>query len=115
MIEYMEKSTKVGGFIANRVSPIKEKIKIQLTKKDGLKSLMLTLTTIFYLPNNSLNLISLDLLNNTRIYYHNKDQILYNQNTQKIPTFAKKYKTSFLLHSHNLSLIAINLFREHKV
>ncbi len=113
--EYIEKPTRVGGSTANGVSLGRRKVKIRLAKKDGSKSLVLTLTNVFYLPNSPSNLISLGLLNDTGIYHHNKDQTLFDQSSKKILTFAKRYKTSFLLHLLNLSSAAVNLLREHEV
>lgn len=113
--QYIEKSIRVKGSIANRVSLSRGKIKIYHVKKNGSKSLVLTLTNIFYLSNNSSNFIILNLLNNIGIYYHNKDQILYNQSTWKILAFVKKYKTSFPLYLFHLSLIAMNLLRKYEV
>ena len=101
MTEYTEKPTRVRGSTANRVSHGRWKINIQRAQKDGSESLVLTLTNVFDLPNSSSKLVSLDLLNNTRIYHYIKDQILYDQSTQKIFPFIKRYKTSFFLHSLN--------------
>lgn len=83
--------------------------------KNSSKDLVLTLINFFYLPNSYSNFISLDLLNDIGIYYHNKEQIFYDQSTQKIFIFAKQYKISFLLYSLNLFSRIINFFREHKV
>ena len=115
MTEYTEKPMRVGESTADGVSPGRGKVKIQRAQKNGSEGLVLTLTNVFDLPNSSSNLVSLDLLNNTKIYHCNKDQILYDQSTQKIFPFTERYKTSFLLHSLNLSSEAENLFREHKV
>ncbi len=76
---------------------------------------MLTLTNVFYLSNSLSNLVSLGLLNNARIYHHNENQTLHDQSAKKILAFAKRYKTSFLLHPLNLSSAAVNLLREHEV
>lgn len=113
--KYIEKLTNFEISIANRVLRSRKKTIIQLAKKDSPVDLVLTLINIFYLPNNSSNLISLSLFNNAGIYYHNKDQILYNQNTWKILAFTKKYKTSFLLCLFNLSSVVINLLKKYKV
>ncbi len=115
MTEYTEKPTKVGGSTSDGVSPGKGKVKIQLAKKDGSEDLVLILTNVFYLPNSTSNLVSLGLLNDAGIYHHNEDQTLYDQSSKKILAFAKRYKTSFLLHPLNLSSAAVNLLREHEV
>lgn len=72
---------RIGRSTIDRVSPGKGKIKIQLAKKDGSKSLVLTLTNIFYLSTSPSNLLSLDLLNNAEIYHYNENQIFCNQST----------------------------------
>lgn len=115
LIEYMEKLIRVKGSIANGISPGKRKVKIWPVIKNGLKSLVLTLTNIFYLPYSPSNLISLGFLNYARIYHHNEKQIFHNQSTQKTLAFVKKYKTNFFLHPLNLSSIVVNFFRENKV
>ncbi len=115
MTEYTEKPRRVRGSTTDGVSPSRGKVKIQLAKKDGSEDLVLTLINIFCLPNSFSNLVSLDLLNNAGIYYHNEDQTLYNQSSKKILAFAERYKTSFLLHPLNLSSAAVNLLREYEV
>lgn len=77
MREYTEKPTRFRGFTANGISSGRGKIKIRLTKKDGSEGLVLILTNVFYLPNTPSNLVSLSLLNDTRIYHQNEDQTLY--------------------------------------
>lgn len=115
MTEYTEKPTSVEVSTANGVSPGKRTAKIGLAKQDGSESLVLNLTIVFYLTNNHSNLVSLGFFNDAGIYHHNKDQIFYDQNTQKSFTFAKRYKTSFLLYPPNLFAIAVNFLREHKI
>lgn len=106
---------RVGGSTVDRVSTGRGKIKIRVAKKDGSEVLLLILTNVLYLPNSPSNLISLGLLNNPGIYHHNEDRTLYNQSSKKILAFAKKYKTSFLLHPLNLSSAAVKLLREYEV
>lgn len=81
MTEYTKKPTRVGESIADRISLGRKKVKIRLAKKDSSKDLMLTVINVFYLPNSASNLVSFGLLDNTKIYYHNKDQIFYDQST----------------------------------
>lgn len=97
------------------ISPDRRKIKIRLKLKDRTEGLVLILTNVFYLLNNLSNLGSLSLLNNTGIYHHNKDQILYNLEIHKTLAFARQYKTSFLLHLPNSSAIAVNFLKNSKV
>lgn len=110
MINFEENSTKVRGSTSDGISLSRRKVKIRLSLKDGKDEMVLTLTNVFFLPHSSSNLVSLGLLNNVRIFYHNKDQILYIQETQKIFTFAKRHNTSFLLHPSNLLIAAVSLF-----
>lgn len=111
MTDFEKNSTKVGGLISDGISLDRRRVKIRLVLKDSIKGLVLTLTNIFYLPYNPLNLVSLGLLNNVRIFYHNKDQILYNQKTQKVFAFAKYYNISFFLYPLNLSIVAVSLLK----
>lgn len=81
MIDFTKNPTKIRGSTSDGISPGRRKVKIRLTLKNGTEKLVLTLTNVFYISHNSLNLVSLGFLNNVRIYYHNKDQILYNLET----------------------------------
>lgn len=74
--EYTKKHMRVGGFIADGILPGGGNIKIRLAKKYGSEALVLTWTNDLYLPNRLSNLVSLDLLNDVKIFHHNKDQIL---------------------------------------
>lgn len=73
MSNFVENSIKVGGSTSDSILPGRGKINIKLTLKDKIEGLVLTLTNVFYLFNNSSNLVSLGLLNNARIYYYSKD------------------------------------------
>ena len=66
---------------------------------------------MFYIPNSPSNLISLSLLNNAGIYYHNKPQALYEKAIRKLLTFAQQWERSFLLHPLNLSVPAADLLK----
>lgn len=81
MTYYVKQYIRVKRLKFNRVSTEKIKIKIRLTKKYGSEGLVLTLNNVFYIANNSSNLVSLNSLSNVRIYHHNENQILYDQNT----------------------------------
>lgn len=77
MIKFIENPTKIGKLTSDGILPNNEKIKIRLALKDRTKKLVLTLTNIFYFLHSLSNLVKLELLNNIKIYYHNKNQILY--------------------------------------
>lgn len=81
MTDFEENPIKVGGLISDSISLSREKIKIRLTLKNGIEKLVLALINVFHLSHNPLNVINLGLLNNTRIFYHNKDKMLYNHET----------------------------------
>ena len=115
MIDFTENPTKVEGSTSDGISLGRRKVKIRLVLKDGIEGLALTLTNVFYLPNSLSNLVSLDFLNNARIYHHNEDQTLYNLKIRKTLAFAKQYKTSFFLHPLNLSAVAINLLNNSEI
>lgn len=85
----MENLIKVGGSTSNGILLSRGIVKIRLILKDEIEKLILILTNFFYVPNSPSNLVSLGFLNNTRIYYHNKDQILYDLKIQKTFIFAK--------------------------
>lgn len=73
MIDFIQNPTKVRGLTSNSISLGRGKVKIRLVLKDEIERLVLTLTNVFYLPNNLFNFVSLGLLNNGRIYHHNED------------------------------------------
>lgn len=73
MIDFEENFIKVEGSISDNILPGRRKIKIRLVLKDSTQWLVLTLINIFYFFNSPSNLISLDLLNNAGIFYHNED------------------------------------------
>lgn len=68
---------KVRRLIPESISSSRRRVKIRLVLKDGIEKLVLILTNIFYLFHSLSNLVSLGLLNDTEIFYHNKDQTLY--------------------------------------
>lgn len=89
MSDFVKNPTKVGGSISDDISPGRRKVKIRLVLKDGTEGLVLIFTIVFYLPNSLSNLASIDLLNDAGIYHHNKNQTLYDLETQKTLAFAK--------------------------
>lgn len=115
MTNFKQNPTKVAGSISNNISPGIEKIKIRLALNHSIKRLVLTLINVFYLSHNPLNLVSLDLLNNARIFYHNTDQTLYNQEIQTTLAFSKHYNINFLLHFLNLSVAATSLLKNNNI
>lgn len=76
-MKYYAYVTKIGRSILNRILIGQEKIQLKLALKNGFKSLIPNLSNIFYLPNSSYNLLSLRFLNNSSIYYDNKNEIFY--------------------------------------
>ncbi len=115
MIDFIKNPIKIRGLTSNGILLGRRKVKIRFTLKDRIEGLVFILINIIYLLNSLSNLISLGFLNNAGIYYHNKDQILYNIEIQKTFTFAKQYKTSFFLYLLNLLAIAINLLKNSKI
>lgn len=77
----MKNLTKVGQLTSDNISPGRRKVKISLALKDGTERLVLILINLFYLSNNSSNLVSLGLQNDIGISYYNNDQILYKLKT----------------------------------
>ena len=78
MIDFEENFIKVRGLTLDGISPNRRRVKIRLALKNGIKKLVLILTNVFYFLHSPSNLVNLGFLNNTRIFYHIKDQILYN-------------------------------------
>lgn len=115
IIDFTENSTKVRRSSFDDISLGRRKVKIRLVLKDATKRLVFILTNIFYLPNNSSNLVTLGFLNNVGIYHHNKDSIFYNYETQKTLAFTEQYKISFFLYPLNLSAAAVNLHKNRKI
>lgn len=115
MTNFEENPTKIKRSISDGILPGKIRVKIRLALKDGIKKMILTLINVFYLFHNPSNLVSLGLLNNTGIFYHNKDQTLYNQKTRKIFAFAKRYNTNFFLSPLNLLIVAVNLLKHNDI
>lgn len=73
MVNFEKNLTNIGGLILDGISLGRKRVKIRLILKDSIKGLVLILINVFYLFHSLLNLISLDLLNNVGIFYHNKD------------------------------------------
>lgn len=94
---FEENPTKVGGLTSDSISPGGKRIQIRLTPKNGTKGQVLTLTNVFNLSHSLSNLVSLSVLNDAEIFHYNKDQTLYNQETQKVFVFVEHYNTSFFL------------------
>lgn len=115
MSNFTENYTKVGGLTSNDILPSREKIKIRFALKDRIEGLVFIFINVFYCSNSLSNFVSLGLLNNAGIYYHNEDLILYDLKTQKTVTFAKQYKTSFFLYLLNLSVATVNFLKNSKV
>lgn len=79
--DFIENLTNVGKSTLDGISPDRRNVKIRFALKNRTKGPSFTLTNVFYLPNSPSNFVSLGLLNNAGIYYHNKDQTLYKLET----------------------------------
>lgn len=79
MTDFAKKSTRIGGSILNRVLPDQGTVWIRLALEAKIKRIILNFYNIYYRPNRSSNLISLNFFNNNSIYYDNKQQVLYNK------------------------------------
>ena len=89
MTEYKKYLTKVGRSTSNRVLLRRKKVCLRLGLKDNLKSLILKLQNVYYLPNSLCNLVSLRLLNNSGIFHNNEHKNLYQITFKKILAQAK--------------------------
>lgn len=89
MTEFKKNPLKVGGSISDDISSGRGSIKMKLALKDNIEELILIIIYVFYVSHSLSHFVSLGLPNNIGIFYHNKDQTIYNQETRKIFTFAK--------------------------
>lgn len=104
MTKYYDKPTQIGGSIADGVSPGREKVCLCLSLKNSRERVVLNLNDMLFLLISPSNLISLSFLNIYRIFYDNENKTLYNKKMKETLTYAKKWKTSFLLYPLNLSV-----------
>lgn len=90
IMEDYNKPIKIGRSILNRSLLGRKKIQLQLSLKDSSKSFILNLQNVYYLLSSQCNLVSLKLLNNSKIFYYNKNKILYQLESKKILAQAKQ-------------------------
>ncbi len=109
MMEYRELPTRIGGSTSDGVSSGRRRVRLRLALKDGSKSLILNLQNVYYLPYIPCNLVSLGLLHDSRIFYDNKNETLYQVKSRQTLAKAQRWRNSYLLKPLNLSDGAINL------
>lgn len=80
---------RIGYFILDRVSPSQEKIQLKLDLKNSSEALTLNFYHIYFFQNSQCNLVNLGLLNNSGIYYYNKNETVYKVQTRLILVQAK--------------------------
>lgn len=90
IIKYQERSTGVEEFIFNKTLLDRKKIRLCFALENDSKKLVFNFHYIFYLQNSLYNLVSLTYLNNSNIFYNNKNKILYYCKTRKILAQAKQ-------------------------
>ena len=103
MTEYKEQPTSVGGSTSNGVSLGRGKVRLRLGLEDNSEGLVLKLQNVCYLPNSPCNLVSLGLLNDSRIYHNNKRETLYYVESKRVLAQARRWRNSYLLKPLNLS------------
>lgn len=84
MIEYYEKPTCIERFMLDELLPKHGKIHLYIAQNDRLEEMILNFKDNFFLSSSPINFISLVLLNNSKIYHNNKNEIFYNINTKKL-------------------------------
>lgn len=84
MTEYQEQPTRIGGSTSDGISLSQGKIRLRLGLKNSTEGLILNFWNVYYLPNSPCNLVSLGLLNNSSIYYDNKNETFYKVQTKQI-------------------------------
>lgn len=82
--EYYNKLTYIRKSLSNSLLQSCKKIHFCITSKNKSQRIIIDFKVVFLLLSSLSNLISLTLLNNSRIYYNNKNEILYNINTKNI-------------------------------
>lgn len=85
----MKRLTRIIGWILKRVLPGKKKVLLRLANNNKDK-VILKLKNAYCPPSSPLNLVSLALLNNHRIYYNNKKEKFYEKFWRRILTLVKK-------------------------
>lgn len=71
--------------------------------------MILNLQNIYYFLNNLCNLVSLEFLNNSRIYHNNENKILYQLENNRILAQTKQQKNNYLFKLFNFLDIVIFL------
>lgn len=84
MTQYQKPPIKIGEFISDRISLGWGKIRFRLGFQSGSKGLILNLLNVYYFLYSLYNLVSLELLNNSRFYHNNKNKMLYKVKTRQI-------------------------------
>lgn len=84
IIKYYKRLIKVDGFILSKIFTSHKKIQLYFSLKNNSKRLISNLNNIYYLLNNLYNLVNLAYLNDSDIYYNNKNKILYYYKTKKV-------------------------------
>ncbi len=66
------------------------RVRLRLALKDGSEGLILNFRIVYYLPNNQCNLVSLGLLNDSRIFPDNENETLYQVKSMQTLTQAQR-------------------------
>lgn len=111
MAEFQERPTKVRGSTSDRVFPRRGTVCLRLRLEDDSEGLILNLKNVYYLPNNHYNLVRLELLNNSCIFYNNKRKNLYKVISKRVLAQTKRWRNSYLLYPLNLTDGALHLLR----
>lgn len=81
-----------------------------LILKDGHKKVVLNLNSVFCLLFSLSKLVNFGFFNIHKIFYNNKNKILYNKRIKEILTYTKKWKTScFFFHPFKLIVFTTHL------
>lgn len=78
MTNFNQNLIKVIGLISDGILSGRKIVKIKWALKDSIERLILILINIFYIFHSQSNLISLNLLDDIKIFNNNKNQILSN-------------------------------------
>lgn len=70
--------------MSNKILPGRKKVRFCLGFENNFEELVFNFQNMYYLSNSLCNLVSLRLLNNSRIYYNNILETLYHIKSKKI-------------------------------
>ena len=103
--------TDLAGSTYNGTSPGRGMIRITLASEDDTPSSVLVLNNVLYILQCPVNLVSLGLLNQHKVYFDNLNWNLFLLSTRDIIGYAPRVNTNFMLKTLYIPNLAIHLTR----